>query len=300
MTEKKDIQSSPIQLLLGETMATRRGFFTSAIVLAGAAALAGCGGGGGGDRWNSGTYRNYGSGNQATVSVSIDRDGLLTFWVLFSNDQVADYGQSYVDNDGYFEQNFGGYHTYGRARGNRIEGRTELSNDASDGFDWDADRYNPSSFSRPGSDLEGTFNGFSRVNGVDYTTFLTITPDGSATVFSELDLPSTNDVDELLFEGVSFNRDGNVPNNGEYFLSLFDDTFAVRPSGNSDVRLIITFGSSVPNVGLNAGDVVELVLDRQNINDVRSHRAATTERKINPAALERIFTALKEGRKVKS
>lgn len=303
---KKDTLTSPRHLLMGETKTTRRGFFTTAIVLAGAAALAGCGGGGG-NGWgrSSGTYRNFGGGTQPAISVSIDRDGLLTFFVLFSNDEVADYGQSYVDDEGFFTQTFAGFRTFGRVQGNRIEGRTERSDDTSDGFDWTADRYNPSAFSRPSDTFVGTFVGFTRRDGVEYTTLLTVAPDGTATVFSELDIPSNdpnNDpIDELVFEGVSFDRNGNVPSDGEYFLSLFDDRFALRQSGSSDVLLRITFGSSVPNVSIDAGEVVELILDRQNIDDVRSTRAVVTgtSRNINPAALDRIFTALREGRKVK-
>jgi hypothetical protein len=299
---EKDIRSSALRLVLGETKTTRRGFFTSAVVLAGAAALAGCGGGGdsGGGRSN-GTYRNFGAGNQATVSVSIDRDGLLTFWVLFSNDEVADYGQSYVDDDGFFTQTFAGFRTFGRVRSGRIEGRTEDANDSTDGFDWIADRYIPSAFIRPGSDFVGTFNGFTRRDGVDYTTFLTVAPDGTATIFSELDLANTNGIDELLFEGASFDRNGNVPNDDEYFLFLFGDRFALRTSSNSDVILRVTFGASVPSVSIDAGEVVELALERQFIEDVRSRRAtAGNTRNINPAALDRIFKALREGRKVKA
>ncbi|MES2461564.1 MAG: hypothetical protein V4671_13350 [Armatimonadota bacterium] len=299
---EKDIRSSTLRLALGETKTTRRGFFTSAIVLAGAAALAGCGGGGdsGGGRSN-GTYQNSGAGNQATVSVSIDRDGLLTFWVLFANDEVADYGQSYIDDDGFFTQTFAGFRTFGRVRGGRVEGRTEDANNTSDGFDWVADRYIPSSYLRPGNDLVGTYNGFTRRDGVDYTTFLTVAPDGTATIFSELDLAGTNGIDELLFEAVAFDRSGNVPNDDEYFLFLFGDRFELRPSGNSDVRLRITFGASVPSVDIEAGELVELVLERQFIEDVRSRRAVQGgTRNISPAALDRIFNALREGRKVKS
>ncbi|MCA1481922.1 hypothetical protein, partial [Bradyrhizobium sp. NBAIM08] len=125
----KDIPSSEPRTVISGVRTTRRGFFTSALVLAGAATLAasGCGGGGsdsGGGRSN-GTYRNFGAGNEATVSVSIDRDGLLTFFVLFSDDSVADYGQAFVDDDGLFTQTFAGFRTFGQVRSGRIEGRTE-------------------------------------------------------------------------------------------------------------------------------------------------------------------------------
>lgn len=301
MEEKKDMPLSPRHLLQGETTTTRRGFFASAVVLAGAAALAGCGGGGGnnGNGRSNGTYRSFGAGNQATVSVSIDRDGLLTFWVLFSSKAVADYGQSYLDSDGFFTQTFGGFRTFGRVRGGRIEGRTERDTNSSDGFDWTADRYVPSSFQRPNDSLIGTFSGFTQRRGVDYTTFLSVAPDGTATVFSELDIASTSGTDELVFEGVSFDRSGNVPNDGEYFLSLFGDSFALRTSGNSDVLLRITFGASVPSVSLGAGEIVELVLNRQSVNDVRSRGVSGTDRNVSPAALDRIFKALGEGRKAR-
>ncbi len=293
------IQSSSLPVLLGQTKTTRRRFFTSAFVLAGAAALTGCGGGGDSSiRRSSGTYRNPGGGSQATVSVSIDDDGLLTFWVLFANDDVADYGQSYIDEDGFFTQTFGGFRTFGNVRSGRIEGRTEQANSPSNGFDWIADLYIPPALVRPSSSLVGTFDGFERRNGIDYTTFLTVAPDGTATIFSELDLPGTSGVDELLFEGVSFDRNGNVPGNSYYFLSLFGDRFTLTPVSNNNVRLRITFGSSVPSVDIDAGDVVDLTLERQYIEDVRSRRQAPpTKRVINPAARERIFKALREGRK---
>jgi hypothetical protein len=300
--DTKGIEALSFPARLGEAKTTRRAFFTTAFVLAGAAALTGCGGGGDSViRRSSGTYRNFGSGNQATVSVSIDNDGLLTFFVLFSNDDVADYGQSYIDDDGFFTQTFGGFRTFGNVRSGRIEGRTEEDDTPSNGFDWIADRYTPSAFLRPGNNLIGTFDGFQRRNGIDYTTFLTVAPDGTATIFSELDLPGTTGIDQLLFEGASFDRNGNVPNNGEYFLDLFDDRFSLSALSNDEVRLRITFGSSIPSVDIDPGDVVDLILQQVSPNDVRTRRATTVgERVINPAARERIFKALREGRKVEN
>ena len=292
----KDISASVPGIIPDGATTTRRIFFTSALALAGAAALAGCGGGGNGDsggRFN-GTYRNFGAGNQATVSVSIDRDGLLTFWVLFSDDSVADYGQAFVDGGGFFVQNFAGFRTFGQVRSGRIEGRTERANDSSNGFDWVADRYTPSAFIRPSSSLVGTFDGFTQQsNDVSFTTFLTVAPDGTSTVFIELDLVSTVGIEDLLFEGVSFDRNGNVPGD-EYFLSLFGDQFTLDTSGSSDVLLGVTFGDAIPSIGLAAGATKDLVLNRQSVSAFRSQRSVTrTAKSVNPAALERVFKALK-------
>ena len=178
-------------------------------------------------------------------------------------------------------------------RSGRIDGRTERSDDASDGFDWVADRYFASAFLRPNSSLLGTFDGFTQQsNGVSFTTFLTVAPDGTASVFIELDVVSTVGIEDLLFEGVSFNRDGNVPSS-EYFLSLFGDQFTLQPSSSGDVVLRVIFGDALPRVGIAAGATIDLVLNRQSIEAFRSKRSASrSEKSVSPAALDRIFKAI--------
>ncbi|MBC8102420.1 MAG: hypothetical protein H7Z41_07510 [Cytophagales bacterium] len=286
---------------------TRRGFLTGAALLMGAAALAGCGGGGddndSGGRY-TGTYRTLGGANRPTVSASIDRDGLMTFWSIFPDNEVADYGQSEVDSNGNFSQDLAGFRTFGQVRGGRIEGRTEQVNGSPSDFNWVADRYNPSSFNRPNGNLQGTFDGLARISGVDVLTLLTVASDGTATVFCRFDLPNTNRIDDFFFEGTSFNRDGNVPDDGEYFLDLFGDSLALRTSGTDQVRLELTFGASVPTVGFASGQRIDLVLTRSDpFNFSRSrlaaHRAAAGTDTDPTIGLERTFKAIREGRRAR-
>lgn len=274
---------------------TRRGFLQGAVLLAGAAgaaALAGCGGGGGGDNspWDifSGTYRgitNDSSGDQVAASVSVDSDGIATFFTLLLNvaSPFADYGQVALDSSGNFSQSIGGITTYGQVRGGSARGRTQYTSDPSTGYDWSTSRYSPGG-SHPGDSEIGTFEGLTQLAGINYTTLLTVAPDGSFTFFGAFDNPSTNGLDYFVGDSAHFDRNGNVPNQNDYFLFLYGDQMDLRSSGTDAVRLEFTFGQDASAIGITAGDRVDFVLSRVvSRSAVASSRAAAQRRSIPDA-----------------
>jgi|GEM_PF-3361599 hypothetical protein len=248
---------------------TRRGFLMGATGVGLGALVAGCGGGGdNGDGFDDifeGTYRYFrdnvdGRGGDVAASFTVDDFGLVTFWTLYASDSpLLDFGQVFIDNGGFFEQQFDGVRTRGRLRGNnRIEGRTELIG-SGNGFDFNATFTNRFVSNPPPAFLTGTYNGFQRLRGIDIFTLLGVSRDGNATVFVSLDNPATGDTDYFIFEGPAFNRDGNAEG---YFLDLYGDRMAIRDDGSDDdVRMEFQFGRSAPDVGFAAGEVIELRLD---------------------------------------
>ena len=282
---------------------SRRGFFLGTAGLA--LAAAGCGGGGDdgtpGDRFN-GTYRAFDSDDSedVAVSVSVDEDGLLTFWTLLADPDVpfADFGQTFLEDDE-FGVTAGGVTTFGQISGRTIFGRTQDASDRDFGFDWRAERIGRPA-DRPSDDLIGMFQGRARINDIDFFALLGVSPDGNATFFGAFDDVTNNtgdpdlDIDFYDFEGLSFDRSGA---GYDYFLDLYGNRIDIDGDLGNSVRLFYTFSSEFPDL---EGDTFDVRLDRVRLIDLRSGgRAATRLTRPSRKGLQRAVAGLKKGRRLR-
>lgn len=237
---------------------SRRGFLTATGI--GALALAGgCGGGGGGnngtpgERYN-GTYFYRDDSGEISASVTIDRNGLVTFWTLDNGLEFTDYGQTRLsDRRFFFETPLDDVETIADVNGSVITGRTERISNRGYGFDWpEAVRQNPAQRGRPPAQFVGTFYADTLVDGpvrdLDVYILLGVSPDGNATFVGYLNDPNDDvyDADGSLievvgafyvYENLSIDPGGEAYNflrreNGDR-ITLSDD-----PSG---LRLLYTF-----------------------------------------------------------
>ncbi len=226
---------------------SRRGFLLSAAGVA----LAGCGGGGGGgnnetpgERFN-GTYRYADTGDYGFAgSVTVDRNGGVTFWTLYIDDpddprdgeSLADFGQEIVRDNRFrtIEENT---ETFGDLDGGRIRGRTQVANDPSDGFDWSVFRVGTPGRDRPPREFIGTFEGTASVEGRDASVILGVSPDGNATFLGFVPGLASTPAQEYSYMSLSFDETGN---GYDYAFNLLGDSLALERDNTGNPVLIYT------------------------------------------------------------
>jgi hypothetical protein len=273
---------------------SRRRFLMGAAGLA-ALAAAGCGGGGdsGGGSYN-GTYRQlrfFGENDSVAASVSVDRDGRLTYWTLRNDrgDTFADFGQTRLDDER-FDVTEQGIRTAASVRFDDIEGYTEEDRVNGYRFDWRAARVG-SAPELPPRAVVGTFAGDGFVNGLNMTVLLTVSPDGNATFLGYFEDPNVADDDFYAFESLSIDRDGD---GYDYFLDLFGDRISLRDDQDDDIRLSYRFAND-PDLGDLSGRTFSLRL-RPTRSARQLPKRATRGRSGRGGArsLDRVFEALKK------
>lgn len=262
----------------GRGALSRRGFLlrvgaAGALFAAGGALAAGCGGGSDDDDDDDfdegryeGTYRFFSenggpSNGEIAASFTVDRDGRMTFWTrVRGDDPFLDFGQVFVDEDGFFDQEIDGVRTRGEVDGNRIRGRTEeIGGDYR--YDFNAVLQPRRVNTLPPLWFTGTFAGRPVIDDVEFYTLLGVSRDGNATVFGAFDDVRSGDLDYYYFEGTSFNVDGNVGRDDDYFLFQFGDRLELRDIGpDDDVRLTYIFGADASEIGVVSGERVDVRL----------------------------------------
>ena len=249
---------------------SRRGFLLGTAGLT-ATALFGCGGGGNGssgDEFN-GTFRGRDPGSSGVAaSLSVDRDGFLTYWTLFvdgnlgdgANDSAADFGQAALGLDNRFTATAQGVTTTGEFVDNRVTGRTQDAANGAIGYNWFADRVGDPGRDGPPRELIGNFEGIARLTqNFEMTVLLGVSPDGNATFLGFTDNVNTPAEGSYNFESLSFDDRGE---GYDYFLDLFADRIDLDLDRNGLPVLVYTFANDPDLEDELRGRTFDIPLDR--------------------------------------
>lgn len=272
---------------------SRRGFLLGAAGLTLGAVAAGCGGGGGNDgNVDDATYRFVDNNGEVGASVTVDRNGRVTFWTLDTAQQITDFGQTRVGRDGAFtlESVADDIRTTGEIQGSRILGRTELLSDTRRGFDWGGERVDAFLGNNAGQEFSGTYRAATAISDVDVFVLLGISSDGNATLFASFDdLTNAADAPALYrFEGLTFDRSGEVDDQ-DYFLDLYGDRVALRDDSQG-LRLLYDFAND-PDLGRLSGEQFSIPLTVSRAAEPGSSAAAP--RALSGAGAQRLRAAFK-------